>query len=30
MRKYLVDNITIQGYAHILAEKACQDHSVSW
>ena len=30
MRKHLVDNITIRGYAHILADKECQDYSVSW
>ena len=30
MRKYSVDNVTIRGYAHILAGKECQDSSVSW
>ncbi len=30
MRKWLADNITIQGYAHKSVGKKCQDCSVSW
>ena len=29
-RRKGVDNVTVQGYAHLLNEKECQDNSVSW
>ncbi len=28
--KFLTDNISIRGYSHIIANKECQDCSVSW
>ena len=30
MKDYITDNISIQGYSHIIANKECQDSSCSW